>query len=156
MQPITALNLFPTYGSREDYTAATGKPCPPWNPKRLPKSWEDLSALSSTEDMVVYDRTFTGFVSGLPKWRRLFLTPAEAASVNIPPVGVPEVPGADKPGVPCPMRELADDEVLKPGPGPMGIGAPQVWKESELAGIEVGFCASDRALLVKIGQKLGV
>jgi hypothetical protein len=147
-QPITVLNLFPTRDKRQSDDL-------PYNPGRAPKYWADPDALTSDEDMVIYERVLVGIKDGQPQWRRLFLAPYEAATYNIPPtgIGMTNVPGADKPPVPVPMRELADDEVIKPGFG----NVPVVWKASEIATPDQasGFTGDDRALLKAIAAKLG-
>lgn len=152
-QAISILNIFPTYATREDYTARTGKPCPAWNSTRKPKSWEDSSAVQATEDMMVYDRIFLGMDgAGNPKWKRLFLVPGEAAIVNIPPTGpgMTNVPGADQPVIACPMRELAEDEIIKAGFGNL----PVLWKASEIATQEIGWTAAEKELLLAAARRI--
>lgn len=154
---ITALNLFQSFSTQLEYEKITGKLAPEWNPSRRPKNWFDPEAINATEDMVVYDKCFIGFDSNSnPKWRKLFLTPIEASTVNIPIKGnelsTTNIPGADQPSVPMPLRELADNEVLKPGFGNL----PLLYTADEVAGIEVGFTQTDHDLLVKIAAKLGV
>lgn len=127
---ISELNLFPTFATREAYQKATGKPCPAWNPNLPPKSWEDPAALNSQDDFIVYERVFVTMLDSGPKWKRLFLPKAQAASVNIPPKGdgMTNVPGADVPEIPCPQRELRDDEVVKAGFG----NVPMLYTSAEL------------------------
>jgi hypothetical protein len=153
-KPISILNLFPTYASREAYKAATGKEAPPWNPGLHPKAWEDPAALSATEDMVVYDLIFVKFdANQKPVFKKLFLSPAEAANVNIAPkgTGMTNVSGADAPEVLCPLRPLEDHEVLKPTFGDV----PNVFEAIELVSVDTGFTMADREKLIAIAGKLG-
>lgn len=157
-QPLSVLNLFATFATREEYEAKTGKPCPAWDPKRQPKAWEDPDAhkvlVVGQVSYMLYDRIFVALSpQGDPVWDSLGLPVGDAKTVNIPPRGEGQtnVPGADQPEVPCPLRELADDEVLKAGFG----NVPQVFKSAELVSIDVGFTQVDRDLLIKIAAKLG-
>jgi len=155
---ISILNLFPTYATREDYEARTGKPCPAWNPNRQPKVWEDPNArkvfVVGSVPHMLYDRVFLDFdANGLPIWDQLGLPVEEAKTVNIPPRGPGDtnIPGADKPEVKVPMRAPTDSEIVKGGFG----NIPQVWSSAELVTVDTGFTQADRALLVKIAAKLG-
>lgn len=158
MQPISVLNLFQTYASREAYEQSTGKTCPTWDPTRAPKAWEDPGAQQKlkvgTVAYTVYDRIFVGFdASGAPIFEPLGMPVAEAKTVNIAPTGPgsTNVPGASAPTVPCPLRELEDDEVLKPGFG----NVPQVFRAAELVTVDTGFTQADRELLIKVANKVG-
>lgn len=158
MQPISVLNLFPTYATREAYEQTTSKPCPAWDQTRAPKAWEDPAAQQKlkvgTVPYTVYDRIFVGFdAAGAPKFEPLGMPVSEAKTVNIPPKGegMTNVPGTGAPEVPCPIRELEDDEILKPGFG----NVPQVFRAAELVTVDTGFTQADRELLIKIANKVG-
>jgi hypothetical protein len=160
---ISNLYLFPTYATREEYKTATGQEAPEWNPYRQPKCWFDPNALQSTSRRIIYEYALatdpdTGGTifdeQGRPKLDALVLDRDEAAAVNIPPkgTGMTNVPGADVPEVPVPMRALEPNEELF-----LDFGAVIVVRNKDLyAQIDVGFSASDRALLEKIAKKLGV
>jgi hypothetical protein len=154
------LNLFKTYESREKYEAETGKPCPPWDPSRPPKYWEDPAAQKSIVvagvPFAIYSRVYVGFdqQQQVPLFDSLGISVEDAKTVNIPPTGTgnTNVPGADVPAVPCPVRALRDDEVIR-----LGMGAiPMLYTSVELQGVDTGFTMADRELLRKIGAKLGV
>jgi len=157
---LDKLYLFPYYQTREDYRRATGQEPPPWDPNRPPKYWFDPNARLSTRRNVVYDCVIATSESGKPLMGPdgkpmldfLVLTKEEAATVNIPPKDVSNVPGADKPEVPCPLRPLEPGEELF-----FDFGGIVAVKNTELyPQLEVGFTAQDRALLRAIAQKLGV
>ena len=158
-QPISSLNLFTTYGSREEYAEKTGKPCPAWDATRPPKAWEDPNArkafVVAGVAYALYPRVFVHYdqAAKLPIWDQLGVPVDHAKTVNIPPKGDGQtnVPGADVPDVPCPMRELRDDEVIG-----VAFGAiPMVYTTGELEETVVGFTAADRAILLAIKAKLG-
>jgi hypothetical protein len=157
--PITSLNLFRSYGRREDYEEQTGLPCPVWNEGRHPQAWCDPKAKKTFSiggvPYTLYARVFINYdeVVKQPIWEELVIPTAEAQTVNIPPkgLGMTNVPGADQPDVPCPVRELADDEVISAVWGAI----PMVFKTGELEAVVVGFTAGDRVLLERIAAKLG-
>jgi hypothetical protein len=160
---ITNLYLFPTYATREDFQKATGLEAPPWNPYRQPKSWFDPNAKASPSRRVVYENVFatdpdTGALlcdaNQIPKLDALVLDREEAATVNISPkgLGMTNVPGADAPEMPVPMRPLEPNEEFF-----RDFGSLIVVKNKDLFGqLESGFGQNDRELLQKIAQKLGV
>jgi hypothetical protein len=160
---ITNLYLYPTYATREAYQAATGQEAPAWNPYRAPKSWFDPNARQSTSRRVVYEYALatdpdTGANSydaqGRPMLDALVLDREEAATVNIAPkgTGMTNVPGAGVPEVPAPMRALEPTEELF-----VDFGGIIMVKNKDLyAQLESGFYSTDRVLLQKIAQKLGV
>lgn len=159
-QPISVLNLFTTYGTRDAYKASTGKDTPAWNQTRPPKYWEDPKAVKkgmmNGVPVMIYDRVYAGFdqAAGEPLWDMLILPVEEAKTVNIPPTGdgMTNVPGADQDPVPCPVRELQDGEIVK-----LEFGAiPKVYNADELQDVAVGFCQRDRDMLERIAAKLGV
>jgi hypothetical protein len=78
----------------------------------------------------------------------------EAATVNIPPkgTGTTNVPGADVPEVPVPLRPLEPNEELY-----FDWGSILMVKNTDLfEQSETGFTQEDRALLKQIAAKLGI
>ena len=160
---ITELYLFPSYATREDYKKATGQEAPAWNPYRQPKGWFDPEARKSTSRRIVYERALSTnpdngvplFDSeGRPQLDALVLDRDEAATVNIPPrgSGMTNVPGADQPAIPVPMRALEPNEELY-----RGFGGIIMVKNTDLfPKAEAGFGEEDRALLRRIAEKLEV
>ena len=71
--------------------------------------------------------------------------------MNIPPLGT-DVPGAEAPEVPCPLRPLEPDEELFFDFG----GVVTVKNVALFSALETGFTAADRALLKGMARKLGV
>ena len=156
------LYLFPYHQTREAYQKASGEEPPPWNPQKPPKYWRDPKALQSARRNVVYDSVVAtsqggsplAGPDGKPVLDLMVLSKEDAASVNIPPKGpgVSNVPGADVPEVPCPLRPLEPNEELF-----FDFGGVVVVKNLDLyPKIEVGFTSGDRDLLRAIGRKLGV
>lgn len=152
---IKELYLFPYYQTREEFERLTGLVCPGWIPNRRPKYWFDPAAERCEEDEVIYDLAYRGNIDaeGKPKLKRLILYKFEAATVNIPPSAT-NVPGADQPEIPCPVRALEDGEELAFGFG----GVVEVRNKALYAQATQGgdFTEADRALLKAIGKKLGV
>jgi len=160
---ITNLYLFPTYATREDYQKATGQEPPAWNRYRQPKSWFDPNARQSTSRRIVYDYALASDPGngvplidsqGRPQLDALVLDREEAATVNIPPkgLGMTNVPGADAPEVPAPLRALEpNEELFQDFAGIIMVKNTDLYPKSEK-----GFVEEDRALLKKIAEKLGV
>lgn len=153
------LYLFPYYPTREDYQRATGQEPPPWNPYRQPKYWFDPAAKDSKSRRVVYERVLAdppAGPDGKPMLDVLVLDREEAATVNIPPKGpgATNVPGADAPEVPVPLRPLEPDEELAfDFGGIVVVRNKHLWAELER---QSGFTAEDRRLLAAIARKLGI
>lgn len=157
---LDKLYLFPYYQTRQDYRRAVGEEPPAWDPQRPPKYWFDPNARQSTRRNVVYDNVLAVSESGSPlvgpdgkpMLDLLVLSKEEAATVNIPPKEVSNVPGADRPEVPCPLRALDPDEELF-----FDFGGIVAVKNRKLyPQLEVGFTSEDRALLQAIAKKLGL
>ena len=161
---IADLYLFPVYDTREAYLKATGQEPPPFNPYRQPKGWFDPNAKQSASRRVVYERALaqdpdTGQTiigpDGSPMLDALVLDRDEAGDVNIPPRGEGQtnVPGADQPEIPAPMRALKLTERIVQ----QAFGAGWTVVEAQGASFydQVGFAAYDRALLERIAAKLG-
>jgi len=160
---ITHLYLFPAYATREEYQKATGQEPPAWNPYRQPKCWFDPQARQSTSRRVVYERALaTNPANGVPLFDSegrpqldaLVLDREEAATVNIPPrgMGMTNVPGADVPEVPVPMRALEPNEELYRD----WAGIIMVRNKDFFPADAAGFGKQDRELLRQIARKLGV
>jgi len=160
---ITNLYLFYTYATREEYQKATGQEPPPWNQYRQPKCWFDPNARQSTSRRIVYEHALATneengvplFDSqGRPQLDALVLDREEAATVNIPPrgYGMTNVPGADVPEVPTPMRALEpNEELFRDFAGIIMVKNTDLYFKAE-----AGFGEDDRGLLKKIAEKLGV
>ena len=91
---------------------------------------------------------------GNPALDALVLDRDEAANVNIPPsgTGATNIPGADRPEIPVPLRPLEPNEELF-----FDFGRVVAVKNTELfAQLETGFTQQDRSLLQAIARKLGV
>lgn len=159
---LDTLYIFPYYPTREAFEQGTGKPCPPWNPNLPPKAWFDPKASESTRRNVVYDSTLVYSLDGTiqqdaqgrPMLDVLVLTKEQAASVNIPDKtrGAANIPGADRPEVPVPLRALAADEELFFLFGQsVAVRNKAAWVKTQNA-----FTWEDRLLLKAIAEKLGV
>ena len=158
---LDSLYLFPYHQTREDYQRSTGAEPPAFNPSRPPKYWFDPKARESLRRTVVYENVLavsqTGSAlvgdDGKPYLEPLMLNKDEAAAVNIPPKGptISNIPGADVPEVPPPVRSLADDEELAFGfAGTVSVRTKRFEEERDV------FTAADRALLKAIAAKLGI
>jgi hypothetical protein len=158
---IEKLYLFPYYQTREDYAKAAGKDAPAFDHTRPPKYWEDPGAIQSSRRNVVYDQVLALSPAGLPvpsldgkpMLEPLVLSKAEAAQVNIPPKGptITNVPGAEVPEVPPPLRNLAAYEELC-----FGFGGTVFVRNKSIPEAQPGFTEDDRAVLVAIAAKLGL
>ena len=160
---IQNLYLFPRHDTREAYHKAIGQYPPEWNPYRLPKYWFDPKAKQNPSRVVMYAQALvtdpdTGAVlagsDGNPALDALVLDRDEAANVNIPPsgTGATNIPGADRPEIPVPLRPLEPNEELF-----FDFGRVVAVKNTELfAQLETGFTQQDRSLLQAIAKKLGV
>lgn len=158
---VENLYLFRYYQTREAFQLATGEEVPLWDSRRPPKHWRDVAALQSARRNVVYDaviataengRPLVG-ADGKPVLDLLVLTKTEAATVNIPPAGpgISNVPGAEVPAVPCPLRPLDPNEELF-----FDFGGVVVVKNLNLyPKLEVGFTSGDRDLLRAIARRVG-
>lgn len=89
---FTDLYAFRLYGSREEYARLTGKPCPPYNPDRPIKRWEDLSAAGRTAKYTVWDDDEKALIP-------LTVAGEVARAVNIPH-GLPQEPTSGEYAVP--------------------------------------------------------
>jgi len=159
---LDTLFIFPYYQTREAFEQATGRPCPPWNPNLPPKYWFDPKAAESTRRNVVYDNTLVYSLDGTilqdaagkPMLDVLVLTKEQAASVNIPDKsrGAANIPGADKPEVPVPLRLPAEDEEIFFIWGQtVAVRNKAAWEQTQSV-----FTAQDRQLLKAIAVKLGI
>lgn len=158
--PLADYNLFPRYQTREDYRKATGAEPPQFDARKAPKYWLDPKAKESPRNSVVYDNVVlvgvgSAAVPGLdgnPQLDVLVLSKAEAGTVNIPP-NATNVPGADVPEVPMPLRPLEPWAKLEFGfAGTVHVRNTRV-VESDPPG---AFTTADRDLLWAIARKLGI
>jgi hypothetical protein len=156
---ITKLYKFPVYMTREEYQAATGQTPPEWNPDRAPKYWFDPAAKTSVKMSVVYDCVIATAANGAPLVGEdgkpltdlLVLSRNEASTVNIPPSAA-NVPGADVPAVPVPLRALEPGEELFFSLG----GVVSVKNTTLYSQLDNGFTVKDREILMAIAAKLGL
>jgi len=156
---LEKLYLFPVYTTREDYQKATGVEPPPFNATRPPKHWQDPKAKDAQKRTIVYDQVLAmddagqplSTPDGKPYFDQLVLYKEDAAAVNIPPVGT-NIPGADVPPIPAPLRALETDEELFFGLGGYVAVRNKALQEER----DVTFSMSDRKLLQAIAAKLGV
>jgi len=153
------LHLYRRYQTREDYRNATGVEPPPFDENRQPKYWFDPKAKDSTKRNLVYEFVVATSVGGQalpgpdgkPMLDVLVLRKEDAATVNIPPNGT-NIPGADVPEVPAPLRELeAGEELFFQFGGVVAVKNVEMFDS-----LKEGFSASERALLQSIARKLGV
>ena len=161
--PITVLNAFPTYATPEDYTRATGQPCPAWTLSKHPKYWFDPKPKKMTTGpdgtaYTMYTNSFLGNFdpdTQLPIFESLMLSLTEASTVNIPPTGTGEtnVPGADANPVQCPSKPLTStQQIVRYGvlqiPAVRNLDVPLPSDDA------TNFTNADRALLQAIAAKL--
>lgn len=161
--PFDTVFLYPYYTTREEFERLTGRPAPPWDERKAPKFWFDPKALEAPRKAVVYDPVLAISENGTilrdasgthPELDLLVLTKEEAATVNIPALGVSagSVPGSEKPEVPMPLRPLLDYEELF-----FRFGGTLVVRDKEYyESTQVGFTSEDRKILKSIALKLGV
>jgi hypothetical protein len=157
--PLQNYHLFHRYQTREEYLLATGEEAPPFDARQAPKYWRDLAALSAPRNNVVYANVILMNDKGIavpgpdgrPQLDALVLSRVEASKVNIPPQGT-NVPGADQPEVPLPLRDLEPCMVLE-----FGFASVVRVRDTSVAEPDPpgAFTASDRALLQAIARKLG-
>ena len=158
---IERLYLFPYYQTREAYQKATGVEPPKFDGAKPPKLWADPAAKDSIRRNMAYDRVISYAVNGAllfddndkPMLEGLVLNKDEAATVNIPPkgLGMANIPGADRPEIPPPLRALgADEEFFVPFPGIIGVRIKGTLEPDR------GFTEEDRTLLLAVARKLGV
>ncbi len=131
-EPLSVLTLYPSYDTCAAFEQASGLTCPAWNPARQPKSWYDPAAKPmftgpSGVQYTMYERIFLGqFTSdGKGVIQQLILPVTEAQTVNIAPkgIGMTNVPGADQPEVPTPLKPLGPNQaIMQYGP----VGVPMV------------------------------
>ncbi len=158
---IERLYVFPYYQTREEYQKATGVEPPKFDGTKAPKYWFDPAAKGSTRRNMAYDYVLSYAVNGSPLFdengkpmlEMLMLNKDDAATVNIPPkgLGMANIPGADKPEIPPPLRALnADEEFFVPFPGIIGVRIKGSLEPDR------GFTEEDRSVLLAIAKKLGV
>lgn len=126
----TALPGIEIYDSREAYQVKTGHPAPLFDPAKPRKYWRDTTP-AGNRPKKVYLRTLMRYNDGTPViedgqpvFEPISMTPAEAATVNIPSEeddiraqNLPDQYGYKTPPVPVPLRELEGDEYYFLAPG---------------------------------------
>ena len=161
-EPLSVLFLFPVFSTRKEYEERTGKTCPPFDPSRPPKYWEDLS-VPDNKRVVLYERTLAVDEynnpltddHGKPFFEPMVLPRQHAMTVNIPPKeAANEHKYTYEVAVPC--RALEGDEELAFQPG-VPFRIPVVFRPS-LTNVDepMTWTRGDRELLRKIAAKLGV
>lgn len=162
MYPINNLYLFPVFQTRDEYVKATGEEAPAWNPNKPVKTWFDPAARNTTKRTFLYDNTLVTDENGMlipdanshPQLDQLALLREDAANVNMLPreTMVDYGPGSKVASIPVPLRDLKPNEELV---FVFGGGVAVRDKDAFQSNI-TAFTPADRALLVKIAQKLGV
>lgn len=159
---IQHLFLFPYFQTRAQYTQATGKEPPAFDPRKPPKGWFDPAAAAdaSTRRNIVYENVIAGDKNGFaiagsdgkPMLESMLLSKAEASTVNIPLKDSANEPGAGVPEVPVPLRALEPEEYLDFGFGGNVIVRNRKYETETPA----NFSVQDRDLLKSIARKLGI
>lgn len=164
---LEELFLFRWFQTRAKYQEETGQEAPAWDPRLPPKRWLDPAAERRAQGRrsVVYQQILVVSETGLPVGGTdgkplvdvLVLSKEQAERVNIPPDGVANVPGADRPEVPMPLRTLEAGEELMFDPNMPGVvvvknGLHPYWQREAV----VGFTGNDRRLLVALAEKQGI
>lgn len=158
---LERLYMFPYFQTREEYQKAIGVEPPKWDSTKPPKYWYDPAAKDSTRRNVTYDQVIAYSASGSPlldangnpTMELMMLNKDEAANVNIPPKGLgsANIPGADVPEIPPPLRALhADEELFIPFGSIIAVRIKGTLEPDR------GFTEEDRAILLGIARKLGV
>lgn len=167
--PVSVLYQFPYFQTRADYEKATGKTCPPFSPSGKPKGWFDPNPQAtgltdaSGNDLAMYtvidDKSIgTATIAGGVKTKKFLLTVDDAAVVNIPDksAGATNIPGADVPEVPVPLKDLSPTQVLvRQSPFAMGASVRNTDVPLDTpATAPSSFTDADRALLQAIADKV--
>ncbi|MCX8140040.1 MAG: hypothetical protein N3E46_10180 [Gemmataceae bacterium] len=142
--PITELYLFRRFNSPQEYEAETGRPCPPFDPKRPIQAWFDPDAENSPDLFITYPYHMSrdGVIAPLT------IPKAWATTPNIPSGAVS---GIVLEVLPPLRRGLEPGEIIKKTP--FGVS---IWRVDELEQTQQGFTNADRDLLRRIARKLGV
>jgi len=120
-EPLAVLSQYPSYATCAELEHATAQTCPTWNPARQPKSWFDAAAKPMFTgpggvQYTMYERIFLGKfgADGKGVIEQLILPVTEARTVNIAPKGpgMTNVPGADQPEVPTPLKVLGPNQAI--------------------------------------------
>jgi len=162
MSPLNTLYLFPVFQTRSEYFKATGEQAPPWNPSKPVKMWFDPEARKTTRRTIIYDSALMYHENGAlvvdkseqPVLDTLALLKEEAAQVNMLPDErlVDYGWGSRVAPIPVPLRKLNPGEELV-----LTFGNVVAVRDKAAAiSAPTAFTFSDRLLLEKIAQKLGV
>jgi hypothetical protein len=171
---LNSQTAFRLYANRAEYKSATGQEAPGFDAGRKIKRWFDPNAGADGLPEVIYqnnimirpDGTFV-LKNGSPVTRPLVLPVEEARTVNLPPED-PSGNTSIQPGwaeIPCPFRELAEDEILVVAGAEAGflsgklimIRNVKLFEEERARQADESgkFTAADRAILRAIAEKLG-
>jgi hypothetical protein len=171
--PLSALDLFPSFHTREAYKAASGKEAPPFDKTKPVKEWADPDALTvpafTTSDKGVHYKDSTAVYPILDLYERDLewhadpdvaeISRAVAAEVNVPGANETVVGGTGT-FSPVPRRPLAPGEAVAHSKSMMGgivvVNLALQAAAQKQADMAAGkFTAEDRALLERIAAKLG-
>lgn len=131
-EPLESYHETPVYPNRDAAKEATGEEIAEFTAERRPKYWRILQPENVTgvqffpvDDvpMVLFPRAFFGKVSADGKigiLEALVMSVEETKTFNIPPsgTGMTNVPGAEKPARPVPIKPLTDSQQIQRGEGP--------------------------------------
>lgn len=98
---------FRLYGSRGEYERLAMRPCPPYDPDRPIKRWEDPAAKGRSVAYTVWDDESDGLAP-------LVIAGDVARTVNLPH-GLPNEPTSGE--FACPLEPVPKGYVLRLGPG---------------------------------------
>jgi hypothetical protein len=161
---VAERQMFRTYGTPEEYSAATQKPCPAFDPAKAVKLWEDLAPTIFGRRTVIYDTVLlleNGRVSvdenGHPAFDTITMTREDAMAVNIPRPGDTLLITYGSP-VPVPLKLGPGDELIFVGPmGVVFVHDKSVpLEDSAVSGGALDLQAETLRLVRAIAQKLGV
>ena len=111
-QQLSDFYVFPMFATQADFEKATGLTCPPWNPNKRPKRWADPKPVDSGMEVdgvsqALYRVLDPGTMeTGGIRTKLILVSLADAVAVNLPPL-LANVPGADQPEVPVPLKDLS-------------------------------------------------
>jgi hypothetical protein len=161
-EPLSEYYLVPDYATRAAAEAATGKTLPVFTAKSRPKGWQILEPEKvegvqlfdfDGVPMVMFPRAFFGkqAADGSGVLESLVMSVEEAKTFNLAPTatGSTNIPGADKPGRPVPLKALSDRQKI------MRRNPLSGWEVRNLdvllpGELDTGFSQADRADLQAI------
>ncbi len=124
--PLTSLQKFPVYQSREDYELSTGKSCPAYDESVPVQRWLDPEAINVKERFITYPYTLQILREPGSNKKIFAIVPlvaltTECRRVNIPVTNPPAgTQPSGFPEIPCPLsRGLLVNEILVDATGLM-------------------------------------